>query len=254
MRCFALALALFAGCGEEIDVDVFVVLPTIQSQESLHAPLLTTCELAGASRVELAVTGPGPEEFTVVADECAFDGELEATGFFRSEEQNIRIERLLPEYYELAARIYDEDGVLRGERRRPFDARAGVLVVLFQRPDLHNWPTEIAGLYFEDCDTDPTLERIAFSITPEQAFGPIAEGEIICGVPPGQLWHDPAPNTVHVMAPVGPVTVEVEGFRAGVTDKPCVVAEERIVVGPESTHVPISFNDGCATGEGLDDQ
>ncbi len=254
MKILLSMLALLSACGEEVDVDVFVVLPDIRSQESIHAPVLTTCDLAGADHVELHVTGPGPESFTVTADQCGFDAELEAMGFLSQDGERIRIPRLEPAFYDLEARIYDEDGTLRGERIRPFDARDGVLPIIFQRPDLQNWPTEIAGLYIADCDADPSLERVAFSITPARAFGPIAEGEITCGAPPGTLRHDPVPNTIHVQAPVGPMTVSLEGYRAGIDDAPCAVADEEVVVSAGTKHFELGFDGGCAAGEGFDDQ
>jgi hypothetical protein len=131
-RCSALAL-MIAGCGSPAEVAVFVVLPEVELRTGLAA--WNPCQLAGVDRLTLDISGA--ETFTLTATGC---DELEGYwGFFTADEPDggpLVLAGLAPGYHDVVARLWDQDGTLRGRRARPFAADAPGLDLIFERGDL----------------------------------------------------------------------------------------------------------------------
>jgi hypothetical protein len=184
------SLALVAACGGEGDVDVYVVMPQVDD----------VCAHLAAARVELEVTGPGPERFTVRGEGCRRHPDFGFDGFFvAAGGGQLRLERLDDAFHWVTARVYAEDGALRGVRVQPFDARESPLAIVFLRPDLPGWPTTQLEVTVPTCALAPDLARVELAIQPVGGFVP-TRATLGCAEP-----------RVRVAAPLGPAAITAEG-------------------------------------------
>jgi hypothetical protein len=199
-----------AACGGERDVDVYVVLPQIDG----------VCAHTGAARVELEVTGPGPERFTVRGEGCRRHASFDFDGFFVAEGGGqLRLERLDDTFHWVTARVYADDGALRGVRVQPFDARESPLAIVFERPDLPGWPTGELELTVPTCALAPDLERVALAVKPVGAYVASA-ATLSCAEP-----------HLRLAAPLGPVEITGEGKLSDGTV--CYQGSATAIVAPE---------------------
>lgn len=191
-RCSALAL-MIAGCGSPAEVAVFVVLPEVELRTGLAA--WNPCQLAGVDRLTLDISGA--ETFTLTATGC---DELEGYwGFFTADEPDggpLVLAGLAPGYHDVVARLWDQDGTLRGRRARPFAADAPGLDLIFERGDLLGWRTIPWRFAVPSC-AGATAARVI--VTPTAAARPAVVTEVHCDVEP----------VVVAELPVGPAEVEV---------------------------------------------
>lgn len=218
-------LGALSGCGAEHDVDVFVVLPVIDR----------ACGWSGAARVDLHVTGPGPEEFVVSSDRCTRHAEAAVEGFFTDDAGQLRLEKLAPTFYWLTARIYDAEGTLLGERTQPFDARETPLVVVFERADLPAWPTTTRRVQVPACADVSGVASLRIEILPDGAYVPAVDEVVPCDAEPSTLTFD---------VPIGPVTLTGEGMRSDGTV--CLSATRSVVVDPaEDVLLELALEGAC---------
>lgn len=190
--CELLALA---ACGRERDVDLFVVMPLVDD----------VCTHADLDRVELRITGPGPEDFTLRASGCRRQAEFMFDGFFTAERGGqLVLDHLQEGFYRIDASVFGSDGSLRGTRSLPIDARTSPQAIIFERPDLPGWPTLEVEVIVPACRVQPDLVRVHIVATPVGAFVPAATATVGCVT--GQ------PTRARFDLPIGPVELTGEGM------------------------------------------
>jgi hypothetical protein len=153
-------LLFLTACVAEHDPDIFVTLPQ-------------SCTLLDAARLDLDVTTPQGEKFTVSSASC--ESQLAGQNI---EGFAVELERIADGYPRFDARLATSSGAHLGELSQPFDAAAPIVIAAFGRADLPGWPTARITLAPPACES--TLHVVA---TPVDEINPVVEMDLPCDAP-----------------------------------------------------------------------
>ncbi|HKA92092.1 MAG TPA: hypothetical protein VKE22_30720 [Haliangiales bacterium] len=219
-------LLLAAGCAEEHDVTMYIVLPQIAG----------VCDYADVAYADVHVTGDGPEDFTFRATPCMHDPTLMFDGFERGPSGPLVLDRLLGDWYRVDVSLFSSAGSPRGQRHLPFLASHSPLVVDFARGDLVGWPATPVTLDLTTCAVAADLANVRLRLTPEAQAYPSVDMTVPCA--------RPGPTTAQATVPRGPFHVLADGFGADGTA--CYRADVSVtVLGPTAPAVELRLERLC---------
>jgi hypothetical protein len=223
MRTLTLLAACgFAGCVDEHDVDVFLVLPQIRN----------VCTLAGVARADLDVTGPGPESCHVRSETCGPIGDATYDCFQDAPDGPLRLERLAGGFFQLTVTLSDADGTFRGRRKLPLDSRSSPLIIPMDRADLSGWQTLLARVDVPTCAEAADLASVGLTLTPAGAARPLPDVTIDCARPQAM-----------VTVPFGPLSAAANGrLSSGAV---CYQVTIDAVVDPDHERVNLPLTRTC---------
>jgi hypothetical protein len=185
------SLVLLAACGGESDVEMYVVMPNVEA----------VCTHVDAASVDLHISGPGPEDFSVRGVGCGHQPRYGFDGLFTAENGGpLVVERLDRDFYWVTARVFGTGDEFRGERVQPFDAREPRIAVLFDRADLPGWPMGEIDVVIPACELEDGLDAVRVTIKPVGAHVPDVT-LVSC-----------RDAHLRMPAPLGPVEITGEGF------------------------------------------